>query len=64
MVRKLPLAAVGLIAWKGITLKAKRPDGELVMGIELRDEEILGSSDFLMPPIELTVVDAVLEGAT
>lgn len=59
VVRKLPLAAVGLIGWKGTRLKAKRPDGDLVMEIELGDEEILGFGDFLMPPVELTIVDVV-----
>lgn len=48
----------------GIRLEAKKPDRELVMEINLGDAEILGLDDLVMPPGELVVVGAGLEGRT
>lgn len=54
VVRKLPLAAVGLTVWKGRSLEAKRPGGEGVgYGKSPRERGILASSDLLRPPAEL-----------
>lgn len=64
VVRKLPLAAMGLNVWKGRSLEAKRPRGELVMEIKLRDRGILALGDSVMPPTELVVTGAGLEERT
>lgn len=65
VVRKLPLAAVGLTVWKGRSLEAKRPGGEGV-GYEKspRERGILASSDLLSPPAELVVIGAGFEEKT
>ena len=46
----------------GTRLEAKKPDRELVMEINLGDGEILGLDDLVMPPGELMVVGAGLQG--
>lgn len=58
VLRKLPLAAVGLVVWKGRSLEVKRPGGELVMEIKVRESGILGLGDLVMPPTELVVTGA------
>lgn len=63
-IRKLPLAAVGLMVWKGRSLEAKRPGRELVLEIKLGDREILGLCDLVMPVTGLLVIGASLEGRT
>lgn len=62
MVWTLPLAALGLIVWKGRSLEAKIPGEGLVTEIKLGDVEILGWSDLVMPPTDLVVTGAGLEG--
>lgn len=49
---------------EGTRLEAKKPDRELVMEINLGDGELLGLDDSEMPPGELVVVGAGLEGGT
>lgn len=62
MVWTLPLAALGLTVWKGRSLEAKRSGEALVTEIKLGDVEILGWSDLVMPPTDLVVTGAGLEG--
>lgn len=60
VVRKLPLATLGLIGWRSIRLEAKKPGMELVIEIRLGAGEILGLGDLVMSPMELVVIGAGL----
>lgn len=63
-VRKLPLAAVGLMVWKGRSQEAEKLGRELILEIKLGDREILGLCDLMMPVAGLLVIGASLEGRT